>query len=86
MTGSIKFFDARKRFGIIIPAGVPPKERERHVFFYEDVLEGGSAYAGQEVEFSLMPNYPSPRALAVRLLGHQSYVPIDSRKKAAHGD
>jgi cold shock CspA family protein len=89
MTGAIKFFDIRKRFGIIIPAGVSLRERDRHVFFYEDVLEGGStAHAGQEVEFSLMPNYPSPRALTVRLLGKTAYVPIDQHpnRKAAYGD
>lgn len=87
MTGSIKFFDPAKRFGIIIPAGVPVSDRDRHVFFYQDVLEGGSAHAGQEVEYSLLPNYPSPRALSVRLLGKTSYVPIDlGRKATAHGD
>ena len=87
MTGSIKFFDARKRFGIIIPAGVSVRDREGHVFFYEDVLEGGTASAGQEVEYSLIPNYPSPRALSVRLLGKVSYVPINiGRKAVAHGD
>jgi cold shock CspA family protein len=88
VTGSIKFFDARKRYGIIIPNGVDVRDRDRHVFFYEDVLEGGKVAAGQEVEYSLLPNYPSPRALAVRVLGKVSYVPINqpTRKAAAHGD
>jgi cold shock CspA family protein len=88
MTGAIKFFDPRKLFGIIIPAGVSVKDRDRHVFFYVNALQGGTtAHAGQEVEYSLIPNYPSPRALSVRLLGKTSYVPIDlGRKMAAHGD
>lgn len=86
-TGSIKFFDPRKLFGIIIPAGVSVKERDRHVFFYVDALQGSTAHAGQEVEYSLIPNYPSPRALTVRLLGKTAYVPIDQhRKAAANGD
>lgn len=88
MTGYIKFFDPAKRFGIIIPEGVPVNERERHVFFYEDVIEGGPAHAGQAVEYSLLPEYPTPRALTVKLLGKRSYVPINQqpRKAVGYGD
>lgn len=82
MTGYIKFFDARKRFGIIIPDGVPSSKRESHVFFYEDVLQG-TVQAGQEVEYSLLPNYPTPRALTVKPLGKVAYVPINSQRKVA---
>lgn len=87
MTGNVKFFDPEKRFGIIIPDGVSVRDRDRHVFFYEDVLEGGKVAAGQEVEYSLLPNYPTPRALTVRLLGKTAYVPIDQKRRAvASGD
>ncbi|HXM64458.1 MAG TPA: hypothetical protein VN950_26595 [Terriglobales bacterium] len=88
MTGNVKFFDVRKRYGIIIPNGVSVRDRDQHVFFYEDVLEGGKVSAGQEVEYSLLPNYPTPRALAVRILGKVAYVPINQnpRKAVAHGD
>jgi cold shock CspA family protein len=87
MTGNVKFFDARKRFGIITPVGVKPGDREREVFFYEDVLEG-SVGVGDEVEYSLNPKCRDPRALRVKPLGNRSYVPINqpTRKVAAHGD
>jgi cold shock CspA family protein len=86
MTGHVKFFDAEKRYGIIIPAGVSPRERKLHVFFYEDVLQGSVA-TGQEVEYSLLPEYPTPRALAVKPLSARNYTPISQRKGAvAYGD
>jgi cold shock CspA family protein len=81
MTGHIKFFDAEKHYGIIIPAGISPRERKLHVFFYEDVLQGSVA-TGQEVEYSLLPEYPTPRALAVKPLEGRAYVPINARRKA----
>lgn len=86
MTGKVKFFDLNRRFGIIVPDGVPMKERDRHVFFYQDVLpEGAELRAGQDVEYSLLPDYPTPRALTVRLLGKSSYVPIRAPRKEAYG-
>ena len=85
MIGHIKFFDVRKRYGIIIPEGVSVSDRGRHVFFYEDVLEGGSAHPGQPVEYSLLPDYPTARALSVKLLGKRSYVPINQTRREAYG-
>ena len=86
MTGHIKFFNSEKRFGFIIPEGVSSRDRMQHVFFYEDVLQG-AVEAGQEVEYSLSPTYPSPRALVVTPLSKRSYIPINSRKEAtAYGD
>lgn len=87
MTGEIKYFDVRKRYGIILPEGVSVRDKEKQVFFYEDVLEGGTPHVGQEVEYALNPNCRNPRALMVRLLGKRNYVPIDSQRKAvASGD
>jgi cold shock CspA family protein len=86
MTGKVKFFDFKRRYGIIVPDGVPMKDRERHVFFYEDTLpEGATVRAGQDVEYSLLPDYPTPRALVVTLLGKTSYVPIRAPRKEAYG-
>ena len=90
MVGYVKFFDARKRIGFIVPNGVTRKERDRHVFFHEDAMQGEAA-GGEIVEFSLNPNYPNPvfpnpRALSVRVLSKQA-IPIDQQRKAvAHGD
>jgi cold shock CspA family protein len=89
MTGEIKYFDKGRHFGIIIPegVGVSLKDRDRHVFFYEDVLQGGTPYVGQQVEYSLNPNCRNPRALNVRLLDKTAYVPIDQKRRAvASGD
>lgn len=81
MTGAVKWFDAEKGYGFIIPAGKGPQDRESHVFFHESSLEETShAHPGQEVEYSLLPNYPTPRALTVRLLGKRAYVPINDHK------
>ena len=86
MTGELKFFDVRKRFGIIIPDGVSPRDKDNQVFFYEDVLQGNAAnlQAGQEMEYSLNPNTKTPRALSVKALGKTAYVPI--KKAVAFGD
>lgn len=87
MTGEIKFFDKGRRFGIIIPEGVSFKDKYRQVFFYEDVLQGGTPHVGQQVEYSLNPNCCSPRALNVRLIDKTAYVPIDQKRRAvASGD
>lgn len=90
MTGKIKFFDMRRRFGIITPEGVAPGDRDREVFFYEDVLPKGvnTLSPGQDVEFSLLPDYYKPRALTIKLLAARGYVPIDhgSRKAGTYGD
>jgi cold shock CspA family protein len=87
MTGEIKYFDKGKRFGFILPEGVSIKDQDRHVFFYEDVLQGGVPHVGQQVEYSLNPSCRNPRALNVRLLEKTAYVPIDQHRKAvAHGD
>lgn len=71
--GHVKFFNAEQRWGIIIPEGVKPHERQKHVFFYEDVLqrEVKRIAAGAEVEYEEIPNYPpGKRALSVKLIGH----------------
>lgn len=85
MTGELKFFDARKRFGIIIPDGISARDKENQVFFYEDVLQSSAdnLQAGQQMEYSLNPNTQTPRALWVKPLGKVAYVPINSQRKAA---
>jgi cold shock CspA family protein len=88
MTGTVKFWNPAG-WGIITPHGVKLGDREREVFIHESRLpEGLSALAdGNEVEYSLDPNFRQPRALTVRLVGRTSYVPIDQKRKAvAHGD
>jgi len=77
--GRVKFFNAKKHWGIITPDGVKPHDREKQVFFYENVLpEGMTRIAeGAEVEFELIPYHPSgKRALSIKLLG-QSYAAAD---------
>lgn len=90
MTGYIKFFDVRRRFGYIVPNGVSRNDADKHVFFYEDTLSGGQPVSGEIVEFALNPHYPNPcyptrRALTVQLLSKPSAVPIN-RKAVANGD
>ena len=89
MTGYIKFFDVRKRFGYIVPNGVSRSDKDKHVYFYEDTLNG-EPVSGEIVEFTLNPNFPNPcyptrRALSVHLLSKPSAVPIN-RKAVANGD
>jgi cold shock CspA family protein len=71
--GRVKFFNPKGRWGIITPDGVKPKERDKQVFFYENVLpEGMTRIAdGAEVEYELIPNHPSgKRAMSIKILGH----------------
>ena len=83
MTGVVKFYDDSRGYGFIIPDGCSANERDRHVFFHESDLDGTNRVErGQEVEYSLLPNYPTPRALVVKLLGKTAYIPI---KKGAYG-
>lgn len=86
--GFIRYFDVRKRYGFIVPNGVSRQEKDRHVYFYEDVLQG-EVTSGEIVEFTLNPNYPNPiypnpRAESVRVLSKA--VPINQQqRKAAYG-
>jgi cold shock CspA family protein len=85
--GYIKFFDARKRLGYIVPNGVTREDADKHVFFHESELEG-EARGGEIVEFSLNPNYPNPiyktrRAATVLVLSKPAFIPIDQQRKAA---
>lgn len=89
MTGFIKFFDVRKRYGFIVPNGVSRKDRDQHVYFYEDALQG-EPISGEIVEFSLNPNFPNPcfptrRALSVKLLSKAVPINQQQRKAAAYG-
>lgn len=64
-------------------------DKRGDVFFHLSHLpEGTSPREGMPVEFSLNPDYPKRRAIAVKLLSKLSYVPISEgqRKAAAHGD
>ena len=80
MTGVVKFFDRAKGYGFIIP-----HDGSQDVFFHESALEEGKCATGQEVEFSLFPLFPRPRAISVRLLSKRSYE-ISQQRKAAYGD
>jgi cold shock CspA family protein len=90
--GYIKFFDVRKRFGWIVPNGVLKTDKDRHVYFHEEEMDG-EPKSGAIVQFSLNPNYPNPvyknpRAEHVQLASKRNSVPSieDRRKAVAHGD
>lgn len=86
MTGYVKYFSKKKHYGIIVPDGVAVGDKERQVFFYEDMVEG-ELHEGDAVEYALNPNYPRLRALTVRASGKQSrYIPIDGGRKRGYGD
>lgn len=81
MTGKVKFFNPMKGYGFIRAHDAGPD-----VFVHESVLDPGTKLVtGQDVEFSLVPDYPERRALTVKLLGKSSYVPITTQRKAAFG-
>jgi cold shock CspA family protein len=92
-TGVVKFWNP-EGWGIITPHGVKRGDREREVFVHISRLEGASMLLeGQEVEFSLNPDFQpapgdGPRALNAKLLGKSAYVPINQGRKAngTHGD
>ena len=87
-SGVVKFWN-QAGWGIITPHGVNSGDRKREVFVHQDKLpEGvGELNEGQEVEYSLNPQFRQPRVMNLRLLGKQAYVPIDGGRKAmAHGD
>ena len=80
MTGHVKYFNVAKYFGFIIPEG-RSQDRDSHVFFYGEVVEDGRTLSvGQEVEYSLIPGYPTPRALWVKLVSKRAYVPINQQQ------
>jgi cold shock CspA family protein len=86
MTGEVKWYDARKRYGFILPDGVAVDDKQAHVFVHESVLEQ-PLRAGQEVEYALIPGSRTPKALWVKVLNKRSYVPInEGRKAVANGD
>jgi|HubBroStandDraft_1064217.scaffolds.fasta_scaffold08105_10 cold shock CspA family protein len=88
MTGIVKFWNPAG-WGIVTPHGVKFGDKEREVFIHENKLPDGISKLseGQEVEYSLFPDIKPPRALTVKLLGKQAYVPINSQRKAvASGD
>lgn len=82
MTGVVKFYDAVKGYGFIMPA-----DGTKDVFFHQSALEEVKHVStGHEVEFTLMPLFPKPRALSVRLLNKRTYTPVrEMRKGAAYG-
>lgn len=92
MTGHVKYL---KRgidglFGHIIPEGKKPEDKDSQVFFHETDVEAGHKMPAKysEVEYELVPHYPSPRALWVRPLNKRSYAPVAEFRKGAtaHGD
>jgi CspA family cold shock protein len=75
VNGIIKFFNRAKGYGFIRRG-----KGEPDVFFHESVLANAkqsSVETGQEVEYSLHPGFPEPRALSVRLLSKRSYMAAD---------
>lgn len=90
MTGVVKFWNP-SGWGIVTPHGAKFGDRAREVFVHESKLPDGVSKLpeGQEVEYSLFPNVTPPRALAVKLLGKTSYVPINEgrspHRKGAYG-
>lgn len=87
MTGRVKFWNPAG-WGIMTPNGVKKGDRQREVFIYSNKLpEGVHALAEmQEVECSIFPGSDPPRAMTVRLIDKQGYVPIDSGRKRGYGD
>jgi cold shock CspA family protein len=88
MTGVVKWFDPRKRYGFILA-----HDKGADIFVHEDNIEGGAElHKGQEVEVDVHPTFRHPTlgtrtALSVRLLGKLAYVPLHNPRKAvAHGD
>jgi cold shock CspA family protein len=83
VTGKIKFFDAEKGYGFIIPEGKSPKHG--NVFFHETTLTetpltNAEDMAGIEVEYELNPFFKdNPRTLSVRLLSKRTYAPLQPR-------
>jgi cold shock CspA family protein len=89
-TGVVKFWNPGG-WGIITPHGVRLGDRDREVFVHESKLPDGVSHLpeGVEVEFEVFPNLDKkPKAISVRLLSKQAYVPITQgqRKQVAHGD
>ena len=79
--GKIKFFNGR--WGIIVPEGTKPGNRDTNVFFYEDAIaegvQNGSLSASAEVEFDLYPNCTKPgekKAIRVKPINIRAYAPI----------
>jgi len=88
MTGKVKFWNPAG-WGIITPHGVRCGDRSQEAFIHATRLPEGvtELFEGQEVEFSLVPNFGERRVLSLRLLTKHAYVPIDTGKKvAAYGD
>lgn len=89
-TGVVKFWNPAG-WGIITPHGVRRGDRKREVFIHESKLPEGATRLPEnaEVEFELFPHGKDDelKALSVRLLSKQAYVPIDQgQRRAAHGD
>ena len=96
MTGKVKFWHPAG-WGIITPQGVRRGDRKKEVFVHVSKLpEGMQELAdGQEVEFSLHPDFGEKeherRVLSLHVLSRQSYVPINvplnqGKKAVACGD
>lgn len=70
MTGIVKFYDAARGFGFIIP-----ESGGKDVFFHQTSLQDARVVStGHEVEYSLFQVFPKdkPRAMSVRLLSSRS--------------
>lgn len=70
MIGVVKFYDAVKGFGFIIP-----ESGGKDVFFHQSSLQDVvKVSTGHEVEYALFQVFPKdrPRALSVRLLNKRS--------------
>ena len=87
MTGKVKFWNPAG-WGIMTPEGVKKGDKAREVFIHATKLpDGVNALAEmQEVDCSIFPGSDPPRAMTVRLIDKQAYVPIDRGRKQGYGD